>query len=215
MARRRMFSVEIISSDQFLELSPTTQSLYFHLGMHADDEGFVAAPKSIALLCSSEKKDLEALEKAGYVIRFDSGVLVITHWLLNNTLRKDRSTPTIYRREKAQVVLIDGKYVLKTNMTTNMTTNMATETSSFFSPDPATQNRLDYNRIDNIIVDYINPIQSTAAKNFPPVEDGGSATVYDNYFLRSMCEIYSAKTLDLSPKQQVLRFNIHLTSVWR
>ena len=162
MARRRMFSLEIVSSDRFLSLPPTAQSFYFHLGVHADDEGFVSAPTSLGLLCKATDRDLRALLDAGYVIRFDSGVLVIVDWMLHNTIRKDRSMETIHRVEKQLVHLVDGRYVLQTEQseqaqTTNLATNLTTENDIFFSDESAPQNRIENNRTD-----YSNQDQSNA-----------------------------------------------------
>lgn len=155
MARRRMFSLELISSDKFLGLPSSAQSFYFHLNMHADDEGFVAAPRSLGMLCGGSNEDLELLEKADFVIRFESGVLVITHWLLNNTIRKDRSVETIHRAEKAMLALKDGCYVLaeETPVTTNVATNLATNPDAIFSAESAPQNRIEENRIEKNILE--------------------------------------------------------------
>ena len=176
MARRRMFSFEVVSSDRFLKLPATSQSFYFHLGVHADDEGFVSAPISLALLCKASDRDLQELQDAGYVIRFDSGVVLIVDWMLHNTIRKDRSVETIHRVERSMVVLVDGRYVLKTDldpvaevvttkMTTKMSTNMTTETQTetttqmtteyddFFADNLAPQNRIDQNIIEKNISD--------------------------------------------------------------
>lgn len=94
MAERRMFAKSIIDSDLFLDMPATTQLLYFHLGMRADDDGFIANPKSImrAVACSND--DMFLLIEKGFVIKFDSGVIVIRHWKINNSIRGDRKIPT-------------------------------------------------------------------------------------------------------------------------
>ena len=81
---RRMISDEVVGNDRFLEMSKAAQLLYFHLVVHADDDGFVSSPKSIMAITKSKKKDLEELEANGFVIVFDSGILVITHWFIMN-----------------------------------------------------------------------------------------------------------------------------------
>ena len=145
MARRRMFSMELVSSDKFMTLRPAAQAFYFHLNMHADDEGFVSAPRSLGMLCGGTQSDLECLEQAGFIIGFDSGVVLITHWHTNNTIRKDRSMDTMHRVEKAMVTVVDGVYVLSETVATEMTTN--------FAANSATQNRIEENRIEKNILD--------------------------------------------------------------
>lgn len=103
MARKRMFDMEIIDTDLFLEMSASTQNLYFHLGMRADDDGFVSNPKKIQKIIGSNEDDLKVLIAKKFVIPFETGVIVIRHWKLNNYLRKDRYIPTIYTNEKAML----------------------------------------------------------------------------------------------------------------
>ena len=105
MAHRRMFSLSIVDTDRFLEMPSSTQALYFHLGMRADDDGFVAAPKSIAAICGCSVDDIRLLAMKGFVQAFETGVLVITDWKENNKIRKDRYTPTKFTHEK---MLLDG-----------------------------------------------------------------------------------------------------------
>lgn len=101
MAHRRMFSLAIVDTDRFLEMPSSTQALYFHLGMRADDDGFVAAPKSIAAICNCSVDDIRLLAAKGFVKTFETGVLVITDWKENNKIRKDRYTPTKFTHEKS------------------------------------------------------------------------------------------------------------------
>jgi len=101
MAERRMFAKTIIDSDIFLDMPQTTQNLYFHLNMRADDEGFVNSPKKIMRMVGSNQNDLEVLLSKRYLIAFKSGVIVIKHFKLHNTIRKDRMKETLYVEEKA------------------------------------------------------------------------------------------------------------------
>lgn len=103
MARRRMFSQQITESDSFLDMPLSTQALYFHLGMTADDDGFVNSPKRIQRLIGANEDDLKLLIAKGFVIAFESGVVVIKHWKINNFIRSDRYTPTVYVEEMAQL----------------------------------------------------------------------------------------------------------------
>lgn len=102
MAKRRMFNLSIVENDVFLDMPLTSQSLYFHLGMHADDYGFVS-PKRVMRMIGASNDDLQILIAKRYVLQFDSGVIVIKHWQINNTVRKDRSTPTTFQHELNQL----------------------------------------------------------------------------------------------------------------
>ena len=94
MARKRMFDLEVVDTDLFLEMPQSTQNLYFHLGMRADDDGFVSNPKKIIRTIGANEDDLKILFSKQFVIPFESGIVVIRHWKLNNYLRKDRHTDT-------------------------------------------------------------------------------------------------------------------------
>lgn len=103
MARRRMFSLDVVDTDRFLDMPSSTQALYFHLGMRADDDGFVASPKRTAAMCGCSADDLNLLAAKGFVRPFESGVLVIVDWRKNNQIRPDQYTPTQFLDEKAQL----------------------------------------------------------------------------------------------------------------
>ena len=110
MGNHRMFSNTITDSDLFLEMSLSAQALYFHLGLHADDEGFVSSPKRIVRATGCNEDDLKLLIAKGFVICFDSGIIVITHWNLHNSIRKDRKKDTFFKTEKALLTLNNGVY---------------------------------------------------------------------------------------------------------
>lgn len=96
MARRRMFSMDIIDTDAFLDMSTSAQALYYHLGMRADDDGFIGNPKKIMRMCGSAEDDLKVLITKRFILPFDNGVCVIKHWKINNYIQKDRYKPTLY-----------------------------------------------------------------------------------------------------------------------
>ena len=100
MAKRRMFSLDVVDTDTFLDLPASSQSLYFHLGMRADDDGFVSSPKRITAMVNASGDDLKLLMAKGFVIPFDSGVCVIRDWKVNNYIQSDRYTPTLYMEER-------------------------------------------------------------------------------------------------------------------
>ena len=108
MAQRRMFNKQITNSDDFLEMPMSSQCLYFHLSMNADDDGFINNWKSIMKLAGAKEDDLKVLAAKQYIIPFDTGVIVIKHWKLNNYLQKDRMTPTNYQKELSQLSLENG-----------------------------------------------------------------------------------------------------------
>lgn len=116
MAQRRMFSLRVIDTDRFMDMPSSTQALYFHLGMHGDDDGFVSAPKKITRAVGCSDDDLRLLAQKGYIIPFDSGVIVITDWKVNNTLKNDRYHGTEYQAEKAMLQEDStGRYLIGTN----------------------------------------------------------------------------------------------------
>ena len=108
MAERRMFAKTIVLSDAFLDMPMSARCLYFTLGMLADDDGFVNAPRAIMRQCGASDDDMKLLLAKKFVLLFDSGVIVIKHWRINNYLQKDRINPTKYIEEKAQLT-VDAK----------------------------------------------------------------------------------------------------------
>lgn len=113
MAERRMFAKTIIDSDAFLDMQLTTQALYFHLSMRADDDGFVNNPQRIMRVIGSTKNDFDLLLAKGFIIPFESGICVIKHWRIHNYLRSDRYKPTNYKEEKSMLrIKENGAYTL-------------------------------------------------------------------------------------------------------
>lgn len=104
MAQKRMFNNSVVGSDEFLEMPDSSQNLYFHLSMQADDDGFVDNWKSIMRMTGKKEDDLKVLIAKSFVIPFDTGILVIRHWRLNNYIQKDRYKETIHKDEKAMLV---------------------------------------------------------------------------------------------------------------
>jgi uncharacterized phage protein (TIGR02220 family) len=109
MAERRMFAKTIIDSDAFLDMPLTTQALYFHLSMRADDEGFINNPKKIMRMIGASDDEFRLLQAKSFIIPFDSGVCVIKHWRIHNYLRNDRFKPTVYVEEKSQLSVKDNR----------------------------------------------------------------------------------------------------------
>lgn len=112
MAERRMFAKTIVTSDVFLDMPLSARCLYFTLGMFADDDGFVNNPKSIMRQTGASIDDLNILLVRKFVISFESGIIVIRHWKINNYLRNDRYKETECLEEKSQLCLDkNGAYV--------------------------------------------------------------------------------------------------------
>jgi len=113
MAERRMFTKKITDSDAFIELSSSTQALYFHLNQGADDDGFNNQVQNAMFKAHASVDDLKVLLMKNFIIRFESGVIVIKHWRMHNTLRKDRYTPTSFQEELSALdIKENGSYTL-------------------------------------------------------------------------------------------------------
>lgn len=99
MANKRMIAKTIVDSDVFLDMPHSTQNLYFHLNLRADDDGFISNPRKIMRMIGSQDDDLKILLSKRYLLMFESGVIVIKHWKIHNTIQKDRYQPTLYKEE--------------------------------------------------------------------------------------------------------------------
>ena len=98
-----MFAKTIIDSDAFIDMPLSTQALYFHLSMRADDDGFINNPKKIQRMIGASDDDLKVLVMKRFIIPFDSGIVVIKHWKIHNYIQKDRYKPTVYAEEKRMI----------------------------------------------------------------------------------------------------------------
>ncbi len=117
MAVRRMFSKNVMWEDEFLALPHECQLLYVNLSLEADDDGFLKGKNRIMDMLGLGEEHFAALVRAGYIITFPSGAAVLTHWLVNNRIRRDRYTPTKYRAELALLSCVpETGYVLKTDL---------------------------------------------------------------------------------------------------
>jgi len=106
-----MFSLQIVDTDAFMDMPLSSQALYFHLGMRADDDGFVSNARRVQKLVGASDDDLKILLMKRFILAFESGVIVIKHWKISNYIQKDRYRPTLYKEEKATLFLKpDGAY---------------------------------------------------------------------------------------------------------
>lgn len=109
MSEQRIISKIVVDSDMFLEMPISSQALYFHLIMRADDDGFVGNPLSIQRMIGARDDDMRLLVKKKYIIPFESGIVAIRHWKMHVAVSEDRYEETIYRREK-KMILADEEY---------------------------------------------------------------------------------------------------------
>ena len=111
MSEKRMFTKLIVDSDAFLDMPMSTQALYFHLGMRADDEGFINNPKKIIRMIGASNDELKVLLSKRFVLGFETGVIVIKHWKMHNWIRQDRLKPTVNTQERSSLkVKENGSY---------------------------------------------------------------------------------------------------------
>ncbi len=140
-SNKRMFSNEIVGSDAFLDMPISTQALYFHLGMKADDDGFVS-PKSIMRMVGACEDELKVLLAKRFVIQFESGIFVIKHWRINNNkIQGDRYKMTLYKNELSQIYIKD-------NMAYTLDSTKGKPVCLQSVNKLLTQNRIEENRID-------------------------------------------------------------------
>lgn len=113
MAQKRTFDKVVTTSDDFLELSAEAQCLYFHMGMLADDDGLAKNYRSYMKLIGATNEDLQSLIDKSFIYKFDSDVIAIKHWKINNTVRNDRYRPTIFQNEFSRLDIADNnEYIM-------------------------------------------------------------------------------------------------------
>ena len=160
MAQKRMFSLEVINTDEFAEMPITSRLLYYELGMRADDDGFVGNWKLILKMSGLTEDDMRILIAKRFVIAFDSGVIVIRHWRINNYLRNDRHHETRYKDELEQLSLDNDVYELESAENTEMLPSGRQVVNR-------DKNSIDKNSIDKNSIDKVN-ISSRCTKKFVP-----------------------------------------------
>lgn len=154
VAEKRMFAKTIIDSDAFLDMPLSTQALYFHLSMRADDDGFINNPKNIQRMIGATNDDAKILIMKNFIIPFESGIVAIKHWKIHNCIRKDRKKETAYPDEMSMLEEKEnGAYTLRTDIKEIMTDKCLTYDSQVTDN---SQHRLDKVIIDkDIIEEYI------------------------------------------------------------
>ena len=167
MAQKRMFSLSVVDTDKFLEMPQSTQNLYFHLGMRADDDGFIGNVKKIIRMIGANDDDLRVLITKQFVIPFQSGVIVIRHWRLNNYLQKDRLKPTIYQQELKQLTVDESNVY---NLDTKCIHRLDQYSIDQYSID---KNRLDEDNSNNQKNDTQKNETKTNNKKYAKIKIGG------------------------------------------
>ncbi len=109
MANRRCFSMAIVDSDAFLDMPCSAQNLYFHIGMRSDDDGFCASPMKIIKIVNASNDDLKLLIAKKFLLECNNGVVVVKHWLIHNTIRKDTYKPSNYLEDNPELKLDTNK----------------------------------------------------------------------------------------------------------
>lgn len=183
MAEKRMFSKKVTDSDSFIELPSTTQALYFHLNQGADDDGFNNQIQLAMTKAHASPDDLKLLIVKNFVLKFENGIIVIKHWRLHNTLRKDRYAPTEFQEEIHTLnISANGVYTTKEIDEICIGNQMATTWQPLGNPD---KNRLDKNRLDNSTNIDSNNIYELFEKSFgrtiSPLEYENIAKMLSDY----------------------------------
>lgn len=164
-----MFAKTIIDSDAFLDMPLSTQALYFHLSMRADDEGFINNPKKIQRMIGASDDDAKVLVAKHFIIPFESGVVVIKHWKIHNYIQSDRFKPTVYTEERKALSVKNNKaYTLSEPDVSNLypTCIQTGDTGKDrIGKDRLGQDRTGKDRIDyNAIADAYNRICTSMSK---------------------------------------------------
>jgi hypothetical protein len=176
MATRRMFSLRICDSDAFFELSIEAQALYFHLGLRADDDGFIGSARKILRITGIPEKALNELIDRQYVITFENVAIVITDWRENNYIQADRYKKTIYQNEFTRLRFQDNKYALLQSPS-NLDTEWIQDVS-----EPDTQVRLGKVRLgkDRLEVGEGQGEPAASAAGSEPVKPADVSPTLDN-----------------------------------
>lgn len=154
MARRRMFSLNVINDDNFYMLPHAAQLFYFHLCLQADDEGFVQNSRTLLRILDIQPEQVKVLEEKGYIHRFESGVLLILHWLQHNTIKKDRSTQTTCLKERSMVETAANKMYVLLEPERNQSGAQTEPKRNQDGGQPEPQNRADKNREEKSSLEY-------------------------------------------------------------
>lgn len=154
MAHKRMFTKQVTESDSFMSMPLSAQALYFHLGMNADDDGFLNNVKSIQRLICASDDDLRILFARRFILDLDDGIIVIKHWKMNNYIRSDRYHKTQYKEKLALLTVKDNMAYTLNASTCENTAGIPSGIPNVYQLD--TENRIDKNRLDKSSKDILS-----------------------------------------------------------
>ena len=197
MAQKRMFSLNVVDTDAFLEMPITSRLLYYELGMRADDDGFVDNWKKILMFTGLKEDDLKVLIAKSFIIPFESGVIVIRHWRLNNYLQNDRKKTTIYQEELSKLKLdYSNVYTLDTTCIHSIDKNSIVENS-------IVENSIDIVEQDTTtfiikqVIDYLNErLGSNYKSNTPKTRDKIKARINEGFTLEDFKRVIDIKFIE-------------------
>ena len=184
MAQKRMFSLSVVDTDQFLEMPISSRLLYYELGMRADDDGFVDNWKKILMFTGLKDDDMKLLIAKNFIIPFESGVIVIRHWRLNNYLQKDRTKPTIHKEEFNQLAIDNNNvYTLDTKCIHSIDKNSIDKNSiDKNSIDKNNNNKEEINKEERN--DLFTFIENNFGRTLNPIEYEEVSKLEDNELTR-------------------------------
>ena len=208
MAERRMFAKTIIDSDAFLDMPLSTQSLYFHLSMRADDDGFINNPRKIQRMIGGSDDDLKLLVAKNFIIPFESGIVVIKHWKIHNYIQSDRYKQTVYQEEKKMLEIKKNRaYTLGVSDENQTDTECIQNVSITETQIRLGKDRLDKVRLDKDSIDYMS--DSDESKPSKPVKHKYGE--YHNVLLTDE-ELYKLKTEYSDIEERIERLSSYVAS---
>ena len=167
MAERRMFAKRIIDSDDFTDMPFSTQALYLHLSMAADDDGFINNPKKITRMIGADKEDLERLVNEKYLIEFESGVVVIRHWKMHNYIKPDRYKATVHTEEKKKLGINEnGSYIYDFQSGSNLEAEWRQNGSNMDPQDSIGKDRIEKDNIDKDSLSKVSIVEACQGSDF-------------------------------------------------
>ena len=212
MAAKRMFNIKLIKSDAFTSMPLSTQALYFHLNLEADDDGFIGNPKGIQRFIGASDDDLNLLIYKGFLIKFESGVMVVKHWRMHNTLKGDRYVATAYQEEgKMLFIKKNGAYTFDVEQSVGTLENKWNQNVSKMFPQSSLNTSAltgeslprDVKQGDEIISGCINMTgvlkiqttkefgESTVSKILELVENSSSRKSKSENFISKFAKVYT------------------------
>jgi hypothetical protein len=212
MADKRMISKTIIDSDIFLDMPQSTQLLYFHLNLRADDEGFIDSPKKVMRIVGSNQNDLDILLVKRYLLKFPSGVMVVKHWKLHNTIRKDRMKETIYTEEKNMLLeKVNGVYTDNATLCQPVVNQLTDKVSPSID-----KIRLEENSIDKINKTKKEPKKKYGEYKKVLLTDTQYNSLLTDWGLEELNRMIRLldESMEMNPKYKYSNFKIALTK-WK